>query len=222
MESNLLTEKNEFLVIGLVGAVGSRLKSLSNILNSLLTSEFNYTVEELRVSKEFLETEQSISYSSQSERYTNLMDKGNELREQFGSEYLALKIVHSISNRRRNNTVSDTKRKAFIINSLKHDSEIKTLREVYGKNFFQISLYESSTVRKDVLVNDIGMSPIQAEDLMKRDEGEENDYGQHTRDAFHLADYFIKFDNKTNTHIKNSCKRFLSLIFSSVESFLSG
>ena len=156
MESNLLTEKNEFLVIGLVGAVGSRLKSLSNILNSLLTSEFNYTVEELRVSKEFLETEQSISYSSQSERYTNLMDKGNELREQFGSEYLALKIVHSISNRRRNNTVSDTKRKAFIINSLKHDSEIKTLREVYGKNFFQISLYESSTVRKDVLAKCYG------------------------------------------------------------------
>ena len=212
MKSNSLKEKNEFLVIGLVGAVGSRLKSLSNILNSLLTKDFNYTVEELRVSKEFLEKDNS-SYTSQSDRYTALMNIGNNLRKEFGNEYLALKIVQLIAGKRRNIDGKNTKRKAFIINSLKHDIEIKTLREVYGKNFFQISLYESSNVRKDVLVNDIGMSDLQADELMKRDEGEENDYGQHTRDAFHLADYFIKFDNKTNAHIRNSCKRFLELIF---------
>ena len=40
MKPDSLNEKNEFLVIGLVGAVGSRLKPLSNILNSILIDEF--------------------------------------------------------------------------------------------------------------------------------------------------------------------------------------
>lgn len=54
MKPDSLNEKNEFLVIGLVGAVGSRLKPLSNILNSILIDEFNYKVEEIHISKEFL------------------------------------------------------------------------------------------------------------------------------------------------------------------------
>ena len=55
MDLDFLDEKNEFLVIGLVGAVGSRLQSLSNILKSLLINNFNYQVEEISISEEFLE-----------------------------------------------------------------------------------------------------------------------------------------------------------------------
>lgn len=53
MDLDFLNEKNEFLVIGLVGAVGSRLQSLSNILKSLLINEFEYQTEEIRISEEF-------------------------------------------------------------------------------------------------------------------------------------------------------------------------
>ncbi len=139
------------------------------------------------------------------------MNIGNELRKKYDSKYLAFKIAEDISILRRENI--EQKRKAYIINSLKHEDEIKTLRNIYGKNFYQISLYESPQIRKDVLVNDIGMTGDDAQKLMDRDQGEDNHYGQHTIDAFHLADYFIKYDNKTNEHIKNSCKRFLELIF---------
>lgn len=207
MNLEFLDEKNEFLVIGLVGAVGSRLKSLSNILNSLLVHEFQYEVIEIRVSQEFLQSDK-VNYNNNFERYMDLMNIGNNLRKKYNNSYLSLKTIELISTKRR-----QYKKIAFIINSLKHDSEIKVLREIYGKNFYQISLYESPLIRKDVLINDIGMTPEQANELITRDEGEANDYGQHTRDAFHLADYFIKFDNKTNEHIKNSCLRFLTLIF---------
>lgn len=206
MDLNFLNEKNEFLVIGLVGAVGSRLKSLSNILNSLLVHEFEYEVREIRISQEFLRSDKQ--YENNFDRYTDLMDIGNSLRKRYDNSFLSLKTIELISTKRKKH-----KKIAFIVNSLKHDAEIKVLREIYGKNFYQISLYESPLIRKDVLINDIGMTPEQANELIRRDEGETNDYGQHTRDAFHLADYFIKFDNKTNEHIKNSCLRFLSLIF---------
>lgn len=210
MDLDFLDEKNEFLVIGLVGAVGSRLQSLSNILKSLLINNFNYQVEEIRISEEFLERISNKNHGTKFERYTDLMDVGNNLRKKYNNHYLALKAVELISNKRKE---SKNKRIVFIINSLKHDLEIKVLREIYGKNFYQISLYESPSIRMDVLINDIGMNPQQAKELMDRDESEANDYRQHTRDAFHLADYFIKFDNKTNEHIKNSCLRFLELIF---------
>lgn len=212
MSLEILNEKNDFLVIGLVGAVGCRLKSLSNILSSLLTSEFDYRVMEIHVSQEFLHKHsEQPNFSSQYERYDKLMDIGNKLRKKYDNKYLSFKIAEKIAFLRRENI--ENKRKAFIINSLKHDEEIKALRNIYGKNFYQISLYESPDIRRDVLINDIGMTKAQAERLMDRDQGEDNDYGQHTIDAFHLADYFIKYDNKTNEHIKNSCKRFLELIF---------
>lgn len=202
MYLEILNQKNNFLVIGLVGAVGCRLKSLSNILKSLLDSEFKYSVTEIHVSKEFLQKHSSKdSYKNSFERYTDLMDVGNNLRKKYDNKYLAFKIAESIAALRRKDSDNSCNRKAFIINSLKHDVEIKALREIYGKNFYQISLYESTTIRKDVLINDVGMTLSQADDLMSRDEGEQNDYGQHTRDAFHLADYFIKYDNKTNEHI---------------------
>src|SRR5690606_21956969 len=37
-------------------------------------------------------------------------------------------------------------------------------------------------------------------------------YGQHTREAFHLADYFLKFDSNHN-ELKEACYRFLSIVF---------
>ena len=43
-------------------------------------------------------------------------------------------MAKEISKLRKDNL--DCKRKAFIINSLKHDKEIKTLRDIYGKNFW--------------------------------------------------------------------------------------
>ena len=160
MDLDFLNEKNEFLVIGLVGAVGSRLQSLSNILKSLLINEFEYQAEEIRISEEFLEKISNKNHDSKFERYTDLMDVGNGLRRKYNNHYLALKAVELIANKRK---ASNNKKIVFIINSLKHDLEIKVLREIYGKNFYQISLYESPSIRMDVLVNDIGMNPHQLE-----------------------------------------------------------
>ena len=186
--SNIPT-KEQFLVIGLVGAVGSSLKTLSNVLKSIFNDDFNYSVEEISISKAFLEKRITEHWSNSFERYTKLMDEGNSVRKKYDNRYLSDKVIEYIANARSN---SNEKRIVYIVNSLKHDEEIKNLRTVYGRNFFQVSLYESPVKRKDVLINEVGMNEEEAENIIKRDEGEENDYGQHTTEAFHLADYFIK------------------------------
>ena len=134
MSLEILSNKNDFLVIGLVGAVGCRLKSLSNILSSILKSEFEYEVVEIHVSQKFLLKHVKNKFDSQYERYNCLMNIGNELRKKYDSKYLAFKIAEDISILRRENI--EQKRKAYIINSLKHEDEIKTLRNIYGKNFY--------------------------------------------------------------------------------------
>ncbi|WP_180004534.1 MULTISPECIES: hypothetical protein [unclassified Acinetobacter] len=142
------------------------------------------------------------------------MNFGNELRENFSYDYLACEIIDFIKKSREEFT-EDTRRVVYIINSLKHDEEVKTLRKVYGYNFFQISIFESENLRENALVNDLGLTPIHAQELIKRDANEKQLFGQKTRATFPLGDYFIKYDDKTHKQIRSSCKRFLSLIFSS-------
>ena len=204
------------LVIGLVGAVGSRLGELTNILKDYLGDRFQYDVEVIAVSSKIIKKyrEEEIKYNDEFSRITGYMNFGNELRsESKDNSFIALAAAKVISEVRENRKKDKkNKRVAYIINSLKHDDEIKRLRQIYSEGFYQISLYESSQRRSEYLIKDKGMQPNQADELIQRDEGEEKGHGQHTRDAFHLADYFVKYDGSYDG-LRNSCFRFLSLIF---------
>ena len=210
---------NHELVIGLVGAVGSRLGQLSDIVQKLLEQQFNYQVEIIRVSKDILaEFYPYTQNGSAFDRIHHYMDKGNELRRDYQNDFLALQIVKKIYQRRQNwqqqNPEQDIqqRRVAYIVDSLKHESEIQALRQIYGNGFFQLSLYESKSARTHALVTKYDMSDDKAKILIERDEGEANSYGQHTSEAFHLADYFLKFEHNPN-QLRESCLRFLKLIF---------
>lgn len=204
------------LVIGLVGAVGSRLGQLTDIIKCYLVDRFKYDVEVISVSSQIIKKYKGDKIKTDDEfsRIKSYMDSGNELRnESNDNSFVALDAARVISEvREKRVKEGKTKRVAYIINSLKHDEEIKRLRQIYSEGFYQISLYESSQRRSEYLIKDKGMKTQQVDELIQRDEGEEKGHGQHTRDAFHLADYFVKYDDSYDG-LRNSCFRFLSLIF---------
>lgn len=204
------------LVIGLVGAVGSRLGQLSDILKGYLVDRFKYDVEVISVSSQIIKKYKGDKIKNDDEfsRIKSYMDSGNELRNKSNdNSFVALDAARVISEvREQREKEGKKKRVAYIINSLKHDEEIKRLRQIYSEGFYQISLYESSQRRSEYLIKDKGMQTQQVDELIQRDEGEEKGHGQHTRDAFHLADYFVKYDGSYDG-LRNSCFRFLSLIF---------
>lgn len=207
--------KDSELVIGLVGTVGSRLGHLTENLKEYLISRFGYDVEVISVSSKIIQKHNKITtHTSEFERIKSFMDAGNSIRNKFkDNSFIALDVARVISEiREQRLNECKTKRVAYIINSLKHDEEIKRLRQIYSEGFFQISLYESASRRSEYLVKDKGMTSEQANELIQRDEEEIEGHGQHTRDAFHLADYFVKFDGSYDS-LRNSCFRFLSLIF---------
>lgn len=198
MLDDLILEQNtdglEEVVIGLVGAIGSNLAVFQNILKTELEDTFNFDVFVIKASEEILIPHPNVrnvaefDLTSKYKRINSLMNLGNKLRELYGADYIALEVAAKIRDLRKSYTGSK-KRVAYIINSLKHDAEVSSLKKLYGHTFFQISIFESEEKRKETLNNSVGMTVEEAVKLIKRDEKEDEKWGQRTSVAFPLADY---------------------------------
>lgn len=221
MLDKLILEQNadglEEVVIGLVGAIGSNLAVFQNILKTELEDTFDFDVFVIKVSEDILVNHPNIrnvkefDLTTKYKRINSLMNIGNKLRELYGFDYVALEVAARIRDLRKSYNGSK-KRVAYIVNSLKHDAEVSSLKKLYGNIFFQISIFESEEKRKETLNNSVGMTVEEAIKLIRRDEKEDDKWGQRTSVAFPLADYFVKFDNKSGIHIKNAVNRFIKLI----------
>ncbi|WP_177200215.1 anti-phage dCTP deaminase [Sphingomonas rubra] len=111
---------------------------------------------------------------------------------------------------------------AFIIRQIKRPEEVKLLRSVYGKQFIFVSAYGPVEERTKVVFDKIKQTlPITtksskvtsfAEALINKDASEDaDDYGQHLRDAFHLADVFI--DGMAAAPMRLKIDRFINALF---------
>lgn len=160
------------------------------------------------------------------------MDAGNHLRTEAGrGDVLALHAaaeVHADRKTRRGPQLGGESeaqqlraleevalnRTAYILRSLKHVDEVKTLRRIYGNGFFLIALYSTKKERKDFLTDDRkGCDASSVDKLIKRDQEEEDPFGQKTRDTFALADVFIRANPNDPAPTKKSLERFLKLVF---------
>lgn len=225
MLDKLILEQNadglEEVVIGLVGAIGSNLAVFQNILKTELEDTFDFDVFIIKVSEDILVNHPNVKNVSEFDlttkykRIDSLMNVGNKLRELHDIDYIALEVAAKIRGLRKSYN-GTKKRIAYIINSLKHDAEVSSLKKLYGNIFFQISIFESEEKRKETLNNTVGMTLEEADKLIKRDEKEDDKWGQRTSVAFPLADYFVKFDDKSGIHIKNAVNRFIKLILGNV------
>lgn len=221
MLDKLILEQNadglEEVVIGLVGAIGSNLAVFQNILKTELEDTFDFDVFIIKVSEDILLNHPNVKNVSEFDlttkynRIDSLMNVGNKLRELHDIDYIALEVAAKIRDLRKSYN-GTKKRVAYIINSLKHDAEVSSLKKLYGNIFFQISIFESEEKRKETLNNTVGMTLEEADKLIKRDEKEDDKWEQRTSVAFPLADYFVKFDDKSGIHINNAINRFIKLI----------
>ena len=223
-----LESKDFELVFALVGAVGTNLKYIEDALCDCL-GEFNYTVPARIHLSDFLKNvvlsrdgkRLRLHDTPEDKRIESRMDAGNLLREETGlGEVLALLAIQRISEA-RNNLIG---RNAYVINSVKHPSEVHSLRRIYGPGFFLIAAHSPEEVREIRLANLIAESNNTTEvnrfisaarNLIRRDEFEPGKFGQQVREAFHLADVFVSLTGDSpaaKNSAKESLKRFLRLI----------
>lgn len=207
------------LVLGIIATVGTDTKGVIKDITDQLAF-FKYKVEEIVVSKQIISQFESDPplFTSEYDRISHYMDLGNEIRATSDDmSILARGVARQIYLTRipdENEKPQPKKRCAYIVNSLKNPDEVDFMRQTYGDAFHLIGVTSDYERRLKYLMERKGISKPDAQALLARDEDEDIAQGQHTRDAFQHADYFINVTENTD-HTYNSVARLIDLLFGS-------
>lgn len=221
------------IVIGLVAPIGTSLNDTITEIRTYFSSE-DYVVHEIRVTDVFktmekiVTPEKALVEKPLADRYESYINYGNQLRRfsNDSSVLAALTIQSIVESRMKNSKLKNEKftKNVFILHQFKRPEEIDLLRSVYGKIFFQISVYSMRSSRVDYLARkfaeDAGEAShssfrAAAEQLVDTDENQVREkFGQRVAKIFHDADLILNRDvRKPNT--SEQLSRFLELLFSS-------
>lgn len=195
----------------MVGPVGSGTSQVAIALSSLLANDSYgmdpHIIKASDVIKKWVEksNDRVLDTSTIFAKVSSLQDAGDDMRKE-DLAAVALDLVAEIKLKRLSLMQPDeavtaikpaekefVKRRAYILDSLKHPAEVELLRAIYQDAFCLIGVVCEESVRQNRLMakkcQNSGLIDIQG--LMKRDEDAEIKHGQKVTDTFHLADYFI-------------------------------
>lgn len=211
------------IIIGLCGPIGSGIKSVEAQLVNILQDE-HYEVEIISVSREiekFMEEKgKKIIYDSNDRysRYSQLMDAGNQLRQQIRDSICADLAIAKKSDLRGDTEGDETvvkksalERRAYIISQLKHLSEVTALKKIYGNLFYLIGILCDEDRRKQDLMDE-GITDSNANKLINRDRKENDDRGQQLEKTLFNADFFINNSDPNASTIRALLIRFFKLV----------
>lgn len=232
-DSEIIVSSQEYkgpeLFFGLVGAVGTDLKSVERVLVKELQT-VGYLPHDIHLSSLLSECAKYATLENSNKKPEHLrirdyMDAGDDFRRTTkrgdGVAFLAMGNVRDIREEITEDPLKPIPGQAYIFNSLKHPDEIDTLRRVYGSAFFAISVYESRERRLVALCEKIAKSSekydsnrfeTEADELIKRDQKDNfDDLGQNVRDTFPKADLFLNADDPAE--LERQVQRFIKILF---------
>lgn len=207
------------LVIALCGPIGSGHHVVAKLLDRLLSEQYAYQCQVIRLSGIIEEHKGAAPNTSRFERIQYLIDKGNEMRKEFGRSVLAdIAISKIAAHREKEKNAADSKkfqprRFCHIIDSIKNQEELEALRLVYRDMLYFIGVFSPLPLREKALEKE-GMELAQVYKLIDRDSGEEIQHGQTVRDTFPRADFFLRIDSDAEKAIEKKLERLINLILS--------
>ena len=228
MATTILDRLSQELVIALVGPVASGVSTAGSLITEILGRDFGYEIAPIIKPSDIIRAEahrvgRAVPPRSPRASYIGSMQTiGNELRERFGTNYLAEKAIERIvAFRTEKSGYADVNgqrvplpgRRAYIIDSVKNIEEVDLLRQIYGDTLCLIGVFAPDAIRRDRLVN-LGVDMADVQKILDRDQGEMVTFGQMTRKVFVEADFFICNDGKTEA-LRDGISRYLEIIFDS-------
>jgi deoxycytidylate deaminase len=207
------------LILGLIGAVGTEMTKVREILKNRLELH-GYTVVIIGISKDIIPmmvNSLKSEYANEYLRLSSLMDAGNEARKSSNdNSILALGAAALINSKRRKegdlSIPQHEPKRAYIISSLKHPDEVTRLRQIYPQGFYLLGIHADHKRRINYLNQDKGIVESQANQLIERDQNERDSFGQRVTRTFHLSDFFVHIDGEDD-YLKNGLWRVLDLLF---------
>ena len=218
------------LVFGFVAPIGADLESALSSFRRYY-EERQYRVVDIKVTDIFNVLEQYIkptmplNKASHRERFVTYIAYGNQLRETFDDAILAATAIRRVMAKRLKTQKENEKfsQTVFLIHQFKRKEEIDLLRTVYGRLFFQVSIYSRRGARVDYLSRRFASSDHTsgpqkyrhlAEELIQTDENEVGElHGQRVASIFHDADFIINLDAEKAP--EEQVRRFNELLFGS-------
>ena len=245
-ESVLTSLRTNELFIGIVGPAGAGSGTAAKILRSFL-EESDFVVEIVKASGliRSMASRAGLEIPPKDARKSLatvklMQDRGDELRqgEMYGLREdhsavarLALREIARLRAKDQGMEFSggpvepDGKKRAFIIDSLRHPSEVHLLREVYKDAFSLIGIVCDPIKRAQRIRNnffdrqDWGKSDTRdkVDEFLTRDEDAKERYGQHVANTFHEEDFFVDNskegkDDLAHTGMNDQLRRFVELI----------
>lgn len=242
----LRTFRTNEVFIAIVGPAGAGCGTAAKILESFL-DDSGFKVELVKAST--LIRQVALKYNlvvpdefarKSLDSVRVMQDRGDEIR--LGTEYglvedhsaVARLVVHEVAKRRAKSQGSDFvgeaiepdgSPRAFIIDSLRHPSEVFLLREIYGDAFFLLGIVCDPAKREKRIRENLfdrakwSDAHVKKEvaDFLIRDEGAPQKYGQHVSDTFQESDFFVDNsqdagDDLSITGMNDQLRRFVNLV----------
>ncbi len=219
------------LIIGFVGPAGVDLKYLCDKSAAYL-KEFGYRPVEIRLSQLLQQYKGWIGQLQPGEdaRIRHLQHIAHSFRSDLNNaSAVALATVVAIREERLKGSGHPDKpcdATVYLLNQLKHPSEVKLLRNIYGPSFVLIAAHAPKIVRSKTLAQRIASSEdraqkdddlAKAQEIIRIDDEEPSDFmgadelGQNTRNTYPLADMFVDLeDDKSGVE---QVERFVDLLF---------
>lgn len=205
------------LVIALCGPIGSPIRKIADALKQQLEADFSYKkCSIIRLSSLIEDYTESAEGCSPYKRIEHLIQHGDSLRKKYGASVLAELAISQIAlNRQKEKSGSNDpnytpNRVCHIIDSIKNQEELETLKLVYRDMLYFVGVYSPLPARVRALEKQ-GMEQSEIFELIDRDSGEEFGHGQTVRDTFPQADFFLRVDADTDTQVASRVERFLHL-----------
>lgn len=227
---NTLTEE---LIIGICAPIGSTREIAIDEISNVLQAVYKYEVEVIKLS-DFINDYNPIEFRQEpghTDEFTHLMNKitgGDELRRRAKSNSCLVELaIMQILNERLgqeklpleqdlNSLIGDLKsrRKCYIIDSLKNKEELELLRSVYGSIFYCFSIFSPDSERRKKLVEK-NLSIAEVDTLISTDEYENGTNGQNVRNTFIDGDFFLRVSEENKDKVRSKIERYLNIIFES-------
>ena len=211
------SRRTDELVIGLVGPVGSGVSFCGRLLTEILVNDYAYVGRVIKLSDLINQAahrvKKEITKPDDSERISKLQEVGNELRKQFGKEYLSHLAVRDININRGNPDRPPQARRYFtVLDSIKHPHEVTALRDIYEDAFILIGVFAPETIRRRRLMTD-GRTDAYVAGVLERDQADGSEFGQNVKATIEFSDFYVRNDGESDGKPKLALGRFFEILF---------
>ena len=234
MAHGIVRIKQPELFIGFVAPIGTDIRASINSFSKYFKAE-GYNVVPIKVTEVFdriapyLAPKKKLIPGPEARRLETYIKYGNQLRSTFDDDQIlaAITITRIVQWRNAQNIkekAAKPEKNVYLLYQFKRREEIDLLRSVYGRAFFQVSVYSRRGARVDNLSRRFAEGQNrgntntyrgEAEEIVQRDENESDEqHGQRVSRIFHDADVIVNSD-KGEEDVGRQIRRFCDLLFGS-------